>query len=118
MLWRCVGLSTDQIRKGLAHAMSITKESAAPEDVAAQKEAVEAKRGMWAHGIPEYVLTSIHSVNERSGDRPAYNRLVSSVDGHSLKWQHRDEYKECQNVCWAPSSEDRLNRFVARWPEL
>ena len=114
-LWRCPELSADQIRKGLAHAMSITADSAHPDDVQAQKEARQNKRGMWAHGIPEYVLTSIHSVNERSGDRPAYNRLVSSIDGHSLKWKHRDVYEECQNVCWKPTPADQQKRFTQRW---
>jgi endonuclease YncB( thermonuclease family) len=114
-LWRCPKLSVDQIRKGFAHAMTITKESAHPDDVAAQKEARQNKSGMWAHGIPEYVLTSIHSVNERSGDRPAYNRLVSSIDGHSLKWKHRDAYNECQNVCWEPTRVDQDQRFTDRW---
>jgi endonuclease YncB( thermonuclease family) len=114
ILWRCPGLSEDQIKKGLAHAMSITPEPADARDVKAQRYAVKNKRGMWAHGVPEYVLTSIHSVDERSGDRPAYNRLVSSVDGHSLKWEHRDQYEECQDVCWRPTESDRVRRFADR----
>ncbi|MCB9646031.1 MAG: hypothetical protein H6730_05445 [Deltaproteobacteria bacterium] len=28
-----------------------------------------------------------------------YNRLVSSVDGHSAKWLHENSYDECQDVC-------------------
>lgn len=100
ILWWCPDLAVDQVRKGLAHAMSITQEPAKPELVAAQKEAVAAKRGMWAHGVPDFVLTSLHSVNERPGDRPAYNRLVSSVDGHSKKWKHREDYTECDVLCY------------------
>ncbi|MGK0360599.1 MAG: endonuclease YncB(thermonuclease family) [Bradymonadia bacterium] len=100
ILWWCPDLAVDQVRKGLAHAMSITREPAKPELVAAQKEAVAAKRGMWAHGVPDFVLTSLHSVDERPGDKPAYNRLVSSVDGHSKKWKHRDAYTECDVLCY------------------
>ncbi len=114
-LWVCPGLVVDQIKKGLAHAMTVTSESAEAHAVAAQREAVVNKRGIWAHGVPEYVLTSLHSTSERSGDRATYNRLVSSVDGHSLKWKHDDAYKECQDVCWKPSKEDRYKRFAARW---
>ena len=115
ILWHCPDLAEDQIRKGLAHALSITSESARTSYVEAQKEAIENKAGIWAHGIPEYVLTSIHSVDERSGDRPAYNRLVSVVDGHSLKWKHRDVYDECQNVCWEPKREEQVDRFIQRF---
>ena len=114
-LWVCPDLVVDQIKKGLAHAMTVTSESAEAAAVAAQREAVVNKRGIWAHGVPEYVLTSLHSTSERSGDRATYNRLVSSVDGHSLKWKHDDAYTECQDVCWKPSKEDRYKRFAARW---
>jgi len=114
-LWTCPNLVVDQIKKGYAHAMSITKESADAASVVAQRDAVKNKRGIWAHGVPEYVLTSLHSVSEQSSDRATYNRLVSSVDGHSLKWKHTDQYKECQDVCWQPSKEDRYQRFAQRW---
>ncbi len=115
ILWRCEDLSNDQVRKGLAHAMSVTEEGADPSDIAAQREAIANKRGIWAHGVPEYVLTSIHSVEEGGGhDGKTYNRLVSVVDGHSLKWKHDDKYEECQNVCWQPSLEDRVARLAAR----
>lgn len=99
-LWYCEDLAVDQIRKGLAHAMTVTKEPAKAPLLAAQKEAIEGKRGMWAHGVPAFVLTSLHSQDERPNDeKPSYNRLVSSTDGHSEKWEHRDTYEECQNVC-------------------
>ncbi|MBM4292280.1 MAG: hypothetical protein FJ138_13290 [Deltaproteobacteria bacterium] len=115
ILWRCEDLSNDQIRKGFAHAMSVTEEGAEASDVAAQREAIAHKRGIWAHGVPEYVLTSIHSVDEGGGhDGKTYNRLVSVVDGHSLKWRHEDTYEECQDVCWRPSLEDRVARLAAR----
>ena len=117
-LWVCPTLSEDQIRKGLAHALNITSESSPKRYVDAQREAVQARRGIWAHGVPEYVLTSIHSVNERSGDRPAYNRLVSVVDGHSMKWKHRDVYDECQNVCWEPKRSEQVDRFMTRFLRL
>lgn len=116
-LWICPDLIVDQIKKGYAHAMSVTSKSASPDAVAAQRDAVKNKRGIWAHGVPEYVLTSLHSVDEQTSDRKTYNRLVSSVDGHSLKWEHTEQYKECQDVCWKPSKEDRYKRFVQRWSQ-
>ena len=114
-LWDCPDLVVDQIKKGYAHAMSVTPDAAGANAVAAQKDAVKNKRGIWAHGVPEYVLTSLHSTEEQSSDRATYNRLVSSVDGHSLKWKHTDKYEECQDVCWKPSKTDRYQRFAQRF---
>ena len=98
-LWWCPDLAVDQVRKGLAHAMSISSEPARPELLAAQAEAIAAKRGMWAHGVPDYILTSLHSTVEATEGQKTYNRLVSSRDGSSIKWRHDDAYAECQEVC-------------------
>ncbi len=99
VLFDCLDLAEDQIRKGLAHVMSVTTEPGHPRLVEAQKSAIKDRVGMWAHGVPEFVLTSLHSIDERSNRAYAYNRLVSSVDGHSEKWMHKNKYEECQVVC-------------------
>ena len=98
-LWWCPDLAIDQVKKGLAHAMSVTAEPARPELLAAQREAIAAKRGMWAHGVTDYVLTSIHSTEEATDGQKTFNRLVSSRDGSSIKWKHDVDYTECQEVC-------------------
>jgi len=100
ILWICPDLAEDQVRKGLAHAMSVTEEPAPPRIVAAMHEAILARRGMWAKGVPTYVMTSIHSADE-AGARPGRtsNRLVNTVDGHSKKWVHNIAFKECEVVC-------------------
>jgi endonuclease YncB( thermonuclease family) len=113
-LWDCPDLRLDQVRKGLAHAMSVTEEPADPEVVAAQQEAIAARRGIWAHGVPDYVVTSIHSADEDPTRDWHYNRLVSSADGRSLKWKHRDTYEECAEICdvgYEP--EERIDAAVA-----
>ena len=97
VLWYCRDLAIDQIRRGYAHALSINYEPADPAFMAAQRDAIANRRGIWAHGTPAYVITSLHSVSE--GRNPAYNRLVSTRDGHSAKWSHGDSYSECQDVC-------------------
>lgn len=112
ILWWCEDLAVDQVRKGLAHAMSVTDAPAKPSVVAAQQEAIKNKRGMWAHGVPEFVLTSIHSNDERPGDKASYNRLVSSNDGHSRRWQHTLLYKECEEVCWQPPEAEERQRLL------
>jgi endonuclease YncB( thermonuclease family) len=98
VLWDCPDLSIDQLRKGLAHAMTVTKHGAPPALVAAQSEAIMHKRGIWAHGVPPFVITSTHSADEWRGKNP-YNRLISSVDGHTEKWNHTNTYDECQVLC-------------------
>ena len=98
-LFKCPELAIHQIRAGLAHAMTVTADPAAPNLMDAQLEAQLNKRGIWAQGTPKWVLTSLHSVDERPDKPKAYNRLVSTVDGHSEKWVHTRRYKECEEVC-------------------
>lgn len=99
MLVWCPDLAEDQVRKGLAHVMSINDDPGKPQLVAAQQEAIEARRGIWAHGVPTYVLTSLHSAEEDLDGKGTYNRLVASSDGHSAKWKHSNKYKECHKAC-------------------
>lgn len=103
VLWWCKDLAVDQVRRGLAHAMTVTLSAADPDLLTAQAEAIRGRRGMWAHGVPEYVLTSLHSSAEGGGGR-TYNRLVSTRDGHSAKWRHDDAYPVCKTVCAAERS--------------
>lgn len=113
ILWYCDDLARDQISKGFAHAMSIDHTPASPELLALQREAIAAKRGMWAHGVPEFVLTSLHSAGEYATKQKAlYNRLVSTRDGHSDPWTHHDTYHECQKICHEDTRVD-LERMTA-----
>jgi len=99
MLTWCPDLAESLIRNGLAHVMTIDDEPGKPELVEAQREAQRERRGIWAHGVPPFVLTSLHSVEEDTTGEGTYNRLVSSVDGHSVKWKHTDRYVECAKIC-------------------
>ena len=99
MLVLCPELAKEQIRRGHAHAMTVSDDPSPPELLEAQREAIAARRGIWAHGVPEYVLTSLHSIEEDTEGKGVYNRLVSTADGHSVKWRHKDRYDECDNVC-------------------
>jgi endonuclease YncB( thermonuclease family) len=95
----CPDLAVDMIRHGYAMAYMVDDHPSRPEYLRAQREAIRARRGMWAHGVPEFVMTSVHSFDE-DRDRPwHYNRLISTRDGHSESMQHRDTYGECQWVC-------------------
>lgn len=133
ILWNCRDLAIDQIRHGFAHALSIDAEPADPEFLAAQREAQAAKRGLWAKGVPEYIVTSLHSLSEDPERPKHYNRTVSSLDGHSADWSHRDDYAECQTVCYAvhrlPAAEAQTlatelladpvaSKAIAGWPTV
>lgn len=98
LLLFCPDLIIDSLKKGLAHAYSVDDTPAPPEYIAAQQEAMKAKRGMWAHGVPDFILTSTHS-NDEGYEGKTYNRLVSTRDGHTEKWLHKDIYRECDTVC-------------------
>ena len=99
MLVWCPELATDQIRQGYAHSMSINDDPGIPELVEAQSDAIANRRGIWAHGVPDFILTSLHSKEEDVDGKGTYNRLVSSADGHSVKWRHSTRYQECDRVC-------------------
>ncbi|MFO0747240.1 MAG: hypothetical protein U1F43_16475 [Myxococcota bacterium] len=98
-LWVCPDLVVDQLEKGLAHVLSVSSSPGDPKYVEAMHKAQEAKRGIWAKGIPDFILTSLHSIDESATEDGTYNRLVSTKDGHSLKWIHDEKYSECQTVC-------------------
>ncbi len=98
ILWHCEDLIQDDIRKGLAHAMTVTADPASPKQLELQALAQKEKLGMWAKGIPPFVLTSLHSADEGAG-ADTYNRLISTVDGHTEKWKHQDLYKDCEWIC-------------------
>jgi endonuclease YncB( thermonuclease family) len=98
-LFDCPELAVAHIRLGLAHAMTVTAQSSSALYLDAQHEAQAKRRGMWAKGTPRWVLTSLHSLDERPDYKTTYNRVVSSRDGHSEKWIHSDVYPECTTVC-------------------
>ncbi len=120
ILWDCPDLVVDQVSKGLAHVMIVGKPAAPPEYLEAQRQAIAARRGMWAKGVPPFILTSTHSASEEWGKgKKPYNRLVSTADGLSMKWYHNNVYKPCENVCFTDVriDPDKLSAFVATMRE-
>ena len=69
------------------------------DQVTRTREAIRHRRGMWAHGVPGFVLTSLHSADEDPTRDVHYNRMVSTRDGHSEPWMHTDRYPECSWQC-------------------
>ncbi|MEM6993021.1 MAG: thermonuclease family protein [Myxococcota bacterium] len=99
MLVECPTLREDLVRRGMAHVMSIDDEPGDAKLLEAQRDAQANRRGMWSHGIPAFIITSLHSAEEDVQGKGTYNRLVSTDDAHSVKWKHTTRYSECSNVC-------------------
>ena len=99
LLMDCPDLAYSQIVQGFAHAYQIDDTPTRPEYLRAMHEAIEARRGIWAHGVPDYVMTSVHSASEDPQREWHYNRLVSTHDGHSESYRHHENYDECEWVC-------------------
>jgi endonuclease YncB( thermonuclease family) len=99
ILWDCPDLAIDHLSKGLAHAMNIDDEPSRAEYLRAQQLAILQRRGMWAHGVPEFVLTSGHSADEDPSRDWHYDRRVSVRYGNSESVRHHNTYLECQMVC-------------------
>lgn len=119
LLTDCPDLAVDQIRRGYAHAMTVSDEPSPPEYLRAQQEAIDARRGIWAHGVPDFVMTSLHSMSEYPGRSSTYNRRVSTLDGHSESHQHAESYSECEWVCDTETrvDEDRMAAAARRLRE-
>ncbi len=103
----CPDLIVSQVRQGLAHVMQVDDSPAAPEYLRAQQDAIRHRRGIWAHGVPDFIMTSVHSAAEDPSRPVHYNRLISTLDGHSESMEHNDTYEECEWVC---DTETRANR--------
>ncbi|HEY8430831.1 MAG TPA: hypothetical protein VIL20_20770 [Sandaracinaceae bacterium] len=99
LLMECPDLAVDQIRRGYAHALEVDDTPSPPAYIRAQQAAIANRRGIWAHGVPDFVMTSLHSMHEDPSRPYHYNRLVSTLDGHSESRQHRETYAECEWVC-------------------
>lgn len=100
----CDDLAKALIEKGLAHAYSVDEDPADTNYLKYQVKAQRDKLGMWRDGVPEFIITSLHSANERekislSGTRATYNRKINTKTGATEKMYHEEEYATCQKVC-------------------
>jgi endonuclease YncB( thermonuclease family) len=94
----CPDLVAALLSRGLAHVMTVDKKPAPAALIRLQQGAIKAKNGMWAKGVPEFILTSVHSADEKGLENGAYNRMVSTSDGHSEVVKHNHVYTDCTVV--------------------
>jgi endonuclease YncB( thermonuclease family) len=99
LLMRCPELTKMMLREGIGHLFEVDRDPPA-ELLAIQQEAIKNRKGMWAKGAPEGLVTSLHSADEsRQEGAPAYNRVANLKTGRANKHLHQNTYKSCQWVC-------------------
>jgi endonuclease YncB( thermonuclease family) len=127
VLIECPDLIEAMVGRGYAHLFAF--EEPPPEaHLRAQLLAIERKLGIWAKGVPDGLITSLHSADEHidraraeaekmrergEGDYDAalkalkslpktkrtYNRVADPRTGETHKVEHANIYKRCQVVC-------------------
>ncbi|MBM66557.1 MAG: nuclease [Myxococcales bacterium] len=93
----CESLREFMITEGYAHVLSM--EGPGPTYLLKmQIAAQEAGKGIWKKGVPEGLVTSVHSSDEKPSGK-GYNRVVSTRTGASHIENHENRYEHCQEVC-------------------
>jgi endonuclease YncB( thermonuclease family) len=113
LLVLCPDLAVEMVKQG--HAMAYAVDGAKPLEgtLEAQAEAMKEKRGMWAKGRVNGVVTSVHSIGEDGSKEPqAYNRVVDTRTGQALKRAHTKTYATCETVCEETDGEKSCMVYV------
>lgn len=97
LLATCPDLIKHMVGTGEAHLFTIDG-TTDPDALAVQQAAIKAKKGIWAKGVPERVITSLHSLSEKDWTQ-AYNRVADPKTGLAEKALHTQNFEECQRVC-------------------
>ena len=94
----CPELRRSLLERGLAHAFVVNQEADIA-DLDAQQRGVRNKAGMWSMGAPAFIVTSVHSVDEKPGQTETYNRVLDTATGTTTKRKHSNTYAACEWVC-------------------
>lgn len=97
LLVDCPDLRKEMLESGMAHVFAI--ENPAPsEDLAAMRIGMDSNKGMWEKGVPRYLVTSLHSQDEKP-DKEVYNRVCDLDVGQCAPQTHNQTYGICEKVC-------------------
>ena len=97
LLVDCPDLRREMLIAGMAHVFAI--ENPAPQaDLDAMRIGMDAKSGMWEKGVPHYLVTSLHSQDEKP-EKDAYNRVCDLKEGKCSPKVHQQIYEICEKVC-------------------
>jgi len=106
----CPELRSRMIAEGYAHVYAYGDEEPDPELVTLMLKAQNERRGMWRFGIPEAIVTSVHSIDEKDPDDPlsgqrkeSYNRMADTRTGKTYAVKHTALFKPCDVFCHSGS---------------
>jgi len=106
----CPELRRRMVEEGFAHVYAYGDEEPDPDLVALMLKAQSERRGMWRWGIPEAIVTSVHSIDEKDPDDPlaadrkeSYNRLADTHTGKTFSVKHTKVFKPCDVFCHSGS---------------
>jgi endonuclease YncB( thermonuclease family) len=105
LLVDCPDLAEDLIKKGLAHAMFVESGDDDQKLLDIQQQAMRSRVGMWRKGVVDFVLTSVHTPEERGLSSKAYDRFVSTRTGRSVVRNHSNSYRTCEKVTYTPDED-------------
>lgn len=97
LLVRCPELIMHMVRGGHAHVYEVVEPPSA-ELLAAQRQAIAERKGIWQFGAPEGIITSVHSLDE-APQKATYNRIASLATGLAQKFSHANTYQACDRIC-------------------
>jgi micrococcal nuclease len=110
LLVACPEAAAALVRRG--HAMVYAIDGPAdPALVAEQRAAQRLGAGMWAKGVPDEIVTSVHSADERELRGRPYDRIADTRSGEARARPHHRTYATCEWVC-AASGRGSCMRYV------
>jgi hypothetical protein len=78
-----------------------------------QRDAQQARAGMWAGGAPPLVPTSLHSADEPDlGPKGAYDRVADTRTGVTEVRSHARIYRPCEEVCLGDGADRACMTYV------
>jgi micrococcal nuclease len=97
----CPDAAAELLGQGLAMVFAVAPETPDAKLLEVQAAAQKARRGIWAEGVPDLILTSVHSADEpgRRAGAHAHNRVVDPRTGKTELRAHDHVYATCENVC-------------------
>jgi endonuclease YncB( thermonuclease family) len=110
LLVTCPDLAEELVARGLAMVFAVDG-PADPALLRAQAHAQRRGDGMWARGVPAWLVTSVHSAAERP-DGAAHDRLVDTRSGAAVKRPHARVYATCEEVCYGDAAERSCMVYV------
>lgn len=112
VLAHCPDLAEHLISKGLAHVMLVDSKEESQHLVDIQRQAIRSRVGMWDKGIPDFILTSVHSTQESGQNDQAYDRFVSTETGRSLVRKHSNAYSTCELINYTPEERETASSML------